>query len=118
MRSGFRILACDPVCAIIGSTRWSCTGSERFILWKQRNLSFAEELKNGVAAGSLVFAAGWGVFQWNTIFPGTAADVTIFAANLRARTQGSLGVNSVALPDGSRASPPKWSRDRFIGSLP
>jgi len=52
----------------------------------------SEDAKNWVTSISIIVGGFWVLFQWNVLFPKTAADIEITAAELRTRTSGDLHV--------------------------
>ncbi|MDJ0629329.1 MAG: hypothetical protein QNJ44_13805 [Rhodobacter sp.] len=52
----------------------------------------SEDVKNWVTSISIIVGGFWVLFQWNVLFPKTAADIEITAADLRTRTSGVLHV--------------------------
>ncbi len=68
-------------------------------------------VKNWVTTASIIIGGGWVLYEWNTLFPKTDAEVTISTADLRARTIGQLSVNFSQLPSGE--APTTASGDYF-----
>lgn len=60
----------------------------------------SEDVKNWVTAASIVVGGLWVLYQWNTLFPKTEAEVAVGAATLRTRTGGDVAVTLIPPPEG------------------
>lgn len=60
----------------------------------------SEDAKNWTTVASIIIGGFWVLFQWNTLFPKTDAEVELGAAEVRARTTGVVNIELVATPDG------------------
>ena len=66
----------------------------------------SEDVKNWVSALSIVVGGLWVLYQWNTLFPKTEAEVAVSAASLRTRTGGDVTVTLIPPPEGDYPATP------------
>lgn len=66
----------------------------------------SDDVKNWVTAAAIVVGGGWTLYQWDTLFPKTAAEIEISVADLRARTHGELSVQLAPPPSGEEPTAP------------
>lgn len=65
--------------------------------WRERS----EIIKNLVSAGAVIVGGLWVLYQWDTLFPKTSADVRSAAASVRTDVSGSFTVHMGLGDDGS-----------------